>query len=372
MSGKVGYSFVPFPAELHPLWVGVSTHDMGLCLRLFLLTKGGPYAIHGKDWMGWMCRQMSIHGPERRNIRAALQRYHELGLIRVEASTVTVGFTPDFDVTLTSDRRPTDVALTSHEHRSDVARVVQKDLSVENHSTPKSQIDKIEEIKEERERAGARTHAREATPKAEERAATKPEEVEEVRLSRQPLPEAPPNLPPAERPLAEVIVLEHAREYGKRRAGERPPSDFRAAARIAQWAEDNSEARKTAPRALSLQIVAGLFQSDRAGERRWPLSWAARDPAEFLPPPPGCKPLVATSAEKTDTRGGASHESHREYREPEWMREFERRQAAEARSNAPAPTISDVNPSDFAELNELGRGFLTRFNAIRAEKAAAQ
>jgi hypothetical protein len=222
--------------------------------------------------------------------------------------------------------------------------------------------DQIEEIKEESERAGARTHAREATPKAEERAGTNLREPDEFRPSRKPLPEPPPGLPPAEPPLAELIVLEHAREYGRRRSLERPPGDFRAATRIAKWAEDNSEVRKIPTRALALQIVAGLFASDRAAPRRWPLSWAAHDPAEFLPPPPGCKPLVATSSDKPDTRGGASHESHRLWREPEWMR------------REPEPVerfVSRAEPADFAEAAALGREALQRLIGRAGSKAAA-
>jgi hypothetical protein len=253
MSGKVGYPFVPFPVELHPLWVGVSTHDMGLCLRLFLLTKGLAYAVHGKDWMGWMCRQMSIHGPERRNVRAALQRYYELGLIRVETSTVTVGFTPDFDVALTLDRRSTDVALTSHEHRTDVARVVQKDLSVENHSTPKSQIDKIEEIKEENTRASAL-----------------------------PQVEAPGEF--AERYRLAEALEQYIREQGPKQAGVTPKYLRRHTLELARWAllpTSRAEWGRE-PFELLKAVANGVLGGERGRREGYSFAFAAANPIPYL------------------------------------------------------------------------------------------
>lgn len=112
---------------------------------------------------------------------------------------------------------------------------------------------------------------------------------------RRPLGEPPPGLPPAEPPLPEVIVLEHAREYGVRRAGERPPEDRRAAVKLARWCEDNAALRATSPRELACLVLAGLFGSERAAQSRWQLSWAAKDPAEYLPPPAGSTPLPANS-----------------------------------------------------------------------------
>lgn len=110
---------------------------------------------------------------------------------------------------------------------------------------------------------------------------------------RQPLPEPPPDLPKAEPPLPERIVSAHAKRYVELRNGETCKRDYRAASEVARWCEANAVVHKTTAAELALRVVAGLFESDRAGAKRWPLSWAANDPAEFLPPPPGVKPVIA-------------------------------------------------------------------------------
>lgn len=116
----------------------------------------------------------------------------------------------------------------------------------------------------------------------------------EVLSFRKPLPEPPPDLPPAEPPLTERIVSAHALRYSQLRQGETCKRDYRAAAEIARWCQLNAAVHKTTPAELAMRVVAGLFASDRAGARRWPLSWAANDAAEFLEPPPGVKPVANT------------------------------------------------------------------------------
>jgi hypothetical protein len=73
----------------------------------------------------------------------------------------------------------------------------------------------------------------------------------------------------------------------------------------------NAPLRATSPRELALLVVAGLFASDKAAQNRWKLSWAAYDPAEFLPAPPGCKPVVAASSKPAP--------AHEVWQDPPWM-----------------------------------------------------
>ncbi len=287
MSGKkLEYAFVAFPAELHPLWLGVSTHDMGLCLRLFILTKGDPYPIHGRDWMGWLCRQMTIHGPERRNVRAALARYHDLGLIKVESGVVTVGFRPDFVLGPTSDQRPTDVrstvdrqsidsARTSLEHRSDVARVVKIEPSTGNHSSQNLQIDQIrsDQIREDEDaRARATTAA------------------ESQRGFRRPLPEPPLGFAEREpaqlsgQALATWILRQHASRYHARFTVLPKGTKLEEMARrVAEWVEGSRGAYGLSNQELAGKLLDGLFASDKARDAKNPygLGWLVNGPEEF-------------------------------------------------------------------------------------------
>lgn len=296
---KVGYPFLAFPAELHPLWETSSTHDLGLCYRLFKLTKGLPYQLHGKDWMGWLCRQMMIHGAERRNVRAALQRKHTEGLIRIEGDRIVVGFGPDFDVRSTSLEHPIDVPLTSLEHPSNRSRVVQLDSSIENHSTPKIQIDKIEEIKLEKSSDGP------DQPVAIDRViAGALRAVPSASSSdfRRPLPEPPPDAVLAPSAMAERLRLaERIERYGAsqgRKAVGFSPSFHRSQSlKLAEWCltVENQQDWKLGPVELAKAVCDGLFADEYARTRGCPLVLAVRNPQGFLavlkpvakaPPPP--------------------------------------------------------------------------------------
>lgn len=90
-------------------------------------------------------------------------------------------------------------------------------------------------------------------------------------------------------------------------------------------------------------------------------------------------PRAPKPTEPVSTRGGASHESHRLFQEPEWMREREREErAAEQRqyaaaelarqsSTAPTPEIDIGPPVDLTELRTYMDRF--RFGATKAVPA---
>lgn len=106
-------------------------------------------------------------------------------------------------------------------------------------------------------------------------------------LERAPIGAPPPELPPSEPPLAQLILSAHSAEYVRRMAGAVPMADHKAATKVAQWCEANAGAYKLSGLELGLKVVAGLFASPRASQSRWKLSWAANDAAEYAGNPPG-------------------------------------------------------------------------------------
>lgn len=117
-------------------------------------------------------------------------------------------------------------------------------------------------------------------------------------FEKPPVGEPPADLPAVELPT-ESVVSAHAKEYVQRRAGETPKRDYAAAKALIVWCTENQAVHgaKSALE-LALRVVAGLFESRKAGESRWPLSWAAHDPAEYLPAPEGSKPLPRPIAKR--------------------------------------------------------------------------
>lgn len=271
---RIPYDFTPFPRKLHPGWAGRSHASWGLCLKLWLLADGQPIQVHGADWRASLCQQMGIGGRDRPTTRALMADLQSDGLMTVKDGSVTVFFHPGQGVG-ESARSTTGVGEGYDRGTTGVQPGVRQgsypsDLSDRNRSDSFLQTDRQTE---ETERESTRA---------------------EVLNFRQPLGDPPPGLPPAEPPLAERIVAAHGLRYSELRNGETCKRDYRAAAEIVRWCEANAEVRKTTPAELAMRVVAGLFASDRAGARRWPLSWAATDAAEFLEAPPGCKPVAST------------------------------------------------------------------------------
>lgn len=106
-------------------------------------------------------------------------------------------------------------------------------------------------------------------------------------IDRAPVGEAPPDVPLAEAPPLHEIVTAHALAYGAKRMGEKPRFDYRAAGKLWDWCIANASAHRTTPRKLAERVVAGLFENPKAAQKRWPLAYAAHDPAEYLSAPPG-------------------------------------------------------------------------------------
>lgn len=271
---RIPYDFTPFPRKLHPGWAGRSHASWGLCLKLWMLADGQPIQVHGADWRASLCQQMGIGGRDRPTTRALMADLQSDGLMAVNAGFVTVFFHPGQTVE-ESARGTTGVGEGYDRGTTGVQPGVRQesypsDLSDRNHSGRILQTDRQTE---ETERESTRPVA--------------------VLNFRQPLGEPPPNLPPAEKPPLEQIVSAHAVRYSQLRQGETCPRDYRAAGTLLAWCEANAAVHKSASGlALALRVVAGLFESERAAEKRWRLSWAATDPAEFLPSPDGCKPVA--------------------------------------------------------------------------------
>jgi hypothetical protein len=271
---RIPYDFTPFPRKLHPGWAGRSHASWGLCLKLWLLADGQPIQVHGADWRASLCQQMGIGGRDRPTTRALMADLQSDGLMAVNGGFVTVFFHPGQGAE-ESARSTTGVGEGYDRGTTGVQPGVRQesyplDLSNRNHSDRFLQTDRQTE---ETERENARA---------------------EVLNFRPPLGDPPPGLPPAEPPLVERVVSAHGLRYSELRNGESCKRDYRAATEIVRWCEANAEVRKTTPAELAMRVVAGLFASDRAGARRWPLSWAATDAAEFLEPPPGVKPVAST------------------------------------------------------------------------------
>lgn len=263
--GKVGYEFAAVPLDIAPEWGALPFQTRMLGIALWLHGHGAPIPVPMGSWESHLCRELKVNGQDRPNITRALRRLSELGLLRVLDGSATC---------LLRVLRPSSEGLLP--------------ATVENHSTPKSQIDKSREIKERE---------------------TRTREVVE------PLP--PPEALP-DPPLAARIMRAHHREYQKRTAGARPTDDNRSAVLLAQWCELNAEAYKLPAPELGKLVVAGLFASARAGESRWKLSWAAKDPAEFCGLPKGSMALVPKPLERREgAREPENFPSEAEYRKRE-------------------------------------------------------
>jgi hypothetical protein len=231
---------------------------------------------------------MGIGGRERPTTRALMADLQSDGLMSIQGGFVHVKFHPEQGRPGTTEL-VTELVAEGYDRGSTgvVPGVRQEsypsDLSDRNHSDRFLQTDRQTE---ETERESA--HA--------------------VVQFRKPLPEEPPNLPPAERPPLEQILAAHAKRYGELRQGETCPRDYTAAKKLLAWCEENIGAHKAASGlGLALRVVAGLFASDRAAEGRWKLSWAAHDPAEFLPAPDGSKPVRSSKAQaEADQKAAAA------------------------------------------------------------------
>lgn len=269
---KIPYEFTPFPRKLHPGWAGRSHASWGLCLRLWMLADGQPIQVHGSDWRASLCQQMGIGGRDRPTTRALMADLQSDGLMHIRDGFVVVEFQPVQGRPTTTELRTELIAEESARGSTGVQPGVGQESypqepNSENHSPNFLQTDRQTEEREE----SARTR--------------------EVLNFRRPLPAPPADLP-IEKPLAQRIIEAHSTRYSKLRNGEECMRDGKSAVAIGRWCETNAGAHKTTPAELAQRVVAGLFANDRAGERRWPLSWAARDPAEFVDPP-GVRPVVA-------------------------------------------------------------------------------
>jgi len=126
---------------------------------------------------------------------------------------------------------------------------------------------------------------------------------------RRPLPPEPPDIAPARPPLWRQILKWHADAFAEALAGLSPPRHAKrdeAARKLAQWCEDSAAAYRTTPEALGQRVVDGLFRSHRASQSRFPIGFAANDPAEYLPLPPGAKPPPKPSQKSTHNPAPAS------------------------------------------------------------------
>jgi hypothetical protein len=274
--GKIGYDFCPLPRKRHPAWRALK-HLLGNCIpeKFWLLNDGKPVQVHGDDWRVSICRDLAIEARHRKHWCDAMREAERAGLLTHSEGFVSIHI-EQAQPRLTSDSPEVHPHLTlgsPEVHSGFTSNSIP--VSNENHSTPILQTEETDKT-EESESAGARTHTR------------------EVVHFRIPLGEPPPELPPAEPPLAHTIVQAHAAEYAKRTAGLKPPSDYTAAKQLADWCEAGASAYATDAKTLALRCVAALFVHPRAGAARWPLHWMVgkHDTTEFAGLPSGVKPIA--------------------------------------------------------------------------------
>lgn len=255
-------AFVKLPAA----WRGLSYFQRSIMQDLWRLSDAdcsGRIEVDG-DPAQFLVRDLDIVG--RRDRSNAVQAVREL--IRAELITIEGSFAIVRVERTTSVRRTTDVR-TTHDRRTETADLCASVVTRTEPNSANTQQSRFTEREKEENREREHAHTRAKV------------------LERAPVGEPPPELPPAEPPLASTIIRAHAAEYVKRLAGIVPPQDNRSAFVVAQWCEANAGAYKLSAQELALRVVAGLFASPRAAEKRWRLSWAANDAAEYAGNPPG-------------------------------------------------------------------------------------
>ena len=137
---------------------------------------------------------------------------------------------------------------------------------------------------------------------------------------RRPLPSEPPGLPPPTPPLWRQILKWHADSFAQALAGLSPPRSAKrdeAAKVLAQKCEELAAAYRSTPEVLAQRIVDGLFQNHKAAQNRFPIGFAANDPLEYLPPPPGSKALPKPLTKSGPGDVSQTHESEAHW----WLRD---------------------------------------------------
>lgn len=140
---------------------------------------------------------------------------------------------------------------------------------------------------------------------------------------RRPLPPEPPNLPPAGPPLWRQILKWHADAFAEALAGLSPPRHAKrddAAQKIAKFCDASASTYRTTPEALAQRVIDGLFQSHKAAQHRFPIGFAANDPAEYLPLPPGSKQPPKPPTNTVKSGPGTVSQTH-ESDDHWWLRE---------------------------------------------------
>lgn len=173
---KLEYEFLPFPATLHPLWSGCTNAMLGLCVRLFRLSKGHAVRVYGQDWKESVCKQMELHGRERPATRKLLSMLHSDGIITVVGDNVTIRFHPDVQDEPSEEGSvaPDEYALVVEGFAVGLLGENSLELNARNHSSENLQSREIRE--EKRENAQAReTPAAPPKQVGETKSATKAE-----------------------------------------------------------------------------------------------------------------------------------------------------------------------------------------------------
>lgn len=93
MKQRVDYSFAAAPRELGGEWYACSFFERALGGEIFRLTRG-EWWHGGAEWRDALCLAMSINGPERPNVKRALSRLADRGLLELDGTRLRVLFTP--------------------------------------------------------------------------------------------------------------------------------------------------------------------------------------------------------------------------------------------------------------------------------------
>jgi len=265
------------PLDLHGDWytaVGYYPRMVGMDIISHCKDPADLRLPVGADWRESLCGKLAITGTDRRQAKAAMDSLVKAGFLHHEGTFARISLEPEVHTVGSplEHLRDTVGSPPVHGLHTVGSPPVQQ---------PTQEPETIQEDLGSREVRLTREVREEAPPP--------------VVHFRKPVGEPPPGLPPAEPPLAETILAEHSRRYLELRAC--PPSENRkAAVKLAEWCERDASQRafKLGARDLALRVLAGLFASDRAAERRYPLAFAAQDPEEYLTPPAGVKPVVSS------------------------------------------------------------------------------
>jgi hypothetical protein len=245
-------------------WDALEYDSRALGTQLYLAYGEGELDL-GPDWRLAVARRLAVSGRARPRLYRDLDAIIEAGLIVVGGTTVELFYArkpsaSQRPVTRQSPRREPTVNEQSSNSESTVTA---PSLSGQQHPTP-------------------RKHST-PTP-IEER-----EKEERETRARAPDPEPPPGMDARgqqqiRRDLRDAVRVAYERQFfvATTVSPSWSPGANTALDTIAQWLVTSADLRKCQPESLISPLLRGFFGNARVGEKRWPITWLANNPAEYL------------------------------------------------------------------------------------------